>query len=209
MIYSIKRFSAIQEKLFAKSPQFLIRDVYMEGIKLVEMWSSFTDARGRVGQHTPHWINLMSDKIFKIGESFEGRCQNFFVPLDPVPSKLPPSTTKFYKDYSGGRKPEEIMRDEINFVCTMTRNGEVKYANQIKKQGGVSRTPEDYLYFFKYLALSLSGQYSGGPWDNIYLIQSTPVNYKRQGPKFRDFKQLQDTLQGLFVKYLGPNDFIN
>ena len=49
MIYSIKRFSAIQEKLFAKSPQFLIRDVYMEGIKLVEMWSSFTDARGRVG----------------------------------------------------------------------------------------------------------------------------------------------------------------
>jgi predicted CopG family antitoxin len=47
MIYKVKRFSQIIEKLFGKSnePINIVQDVYMETIKLVEMWRSFSDRK--------------------------------------------------------------------------------------------------------------------------------------------------------------------
>lgn len=204
MIYIIKRFSQIlQEKLFgvSNSSENIIRDVYMEGIKLVEMWT--TDSKD-----TPHWMNHMSEKIYLIGKNNNWKFQSFFIPIDKN-IKDPLKISDFSGKYSKGRTPEEIIKDEIDFVCNMKRSGEKKYAKQIKIQGGISRSPSDYIYFFKYIALSLSDQYSGGPWDDVRFIEKTKVNYKNQGLKFNNYKDLQKFLSGLFIKFLGPNEYIS
>ena len=95
------------------------------------------------------------------------------------------------------------------YVCNMTSSGEKKYAEQIKIQGGISKEPSDYIYFFKYIALSLSGQYSGGPWDDVKFIEKTNVNYKNKGLKFNNYIDLRDFLSSLFVEFLGPNGRIS
>lgn len=206
MIYIIKRFSQIlQEKIFgvSNSPENIIKDVYMEGIKLIEMWNTYS-------KDSPHWINHMSEKMYLIGKNNGDKFQSFFCPIDFHRRKDTPSKILEFSDkYSKGRTPEEIIKDEVNFVCNMTRSGKKKYANQIKIQGGISRSPSDYIYFFKYIALSLSGQYSGGPWDNVRFIEKTEVNYKNQGLKFNNHKDLQKFLSSLFIEFLGPNGYIS
>lgn len=142
----------------------------MEGIKLVEMWN--TDSKD-----TPHWLNHMSEKIYLISKNNNWKFQSFFIPIDKN-IKDPSKISDFSSKYSKGRIPEEIIKDEIDFVCNMTRSGEKKYADQIKIQGGISRSPSDYIYFFKYIALSLSGQYSGGPWDDVRFIEKPKLIIK-------------------------------
>lgn len=211
MIYAVKRFSKyLEEKLFGESnkPINVIKDVYMETIKLVEMWRSFSDNKGRVGVNTPHWINHMADKLWYIGEGFEDNYQTFFMPFDKQVSKIQGQLGKFGRDYSKGRSPEKIIEDEINSVLCLKEGGINKYKKVIESQRGISRSPKDYLYFFKYLALSLSGQYTGGPWDNVGFIERTSVDYSEIGYKFKNKEELQRYLEHLFVEYLGPNDFI-
>jgi hypothetical protein len=158
MIYSIKRFSQfIEEKLFgiSKNPENLTRDIYMEGIKLVEMWRSFED-KGKIGAYTLHWINRMATVIFVIRKNSKWcNYQSFFAPLDKnIPRE---QVGNFAKTYSKGRSPEKVMQDELNYVLNLKENGEFKYKEVIESQGGFSMTPKEYIKFFKFLALSLSG----------------------------------------------------
>ena len=211
MIYSIKRFSRIiEEKLFGKSnePIRIVQDVYMETIKLVEMWRSFSNNKGEVGVNTPHWINHLTNKLWYIGKPEPYNYQSFFAPLDENTTNLKGEVGKFGKDYAKGRSPEKIVEDEIEYVLNLKAGGQNKYKNVIESQEGISVSPKDYLYFFKFLALSLSGQYTGGPWDNVGFIKRTKVDYSRIGHNFRDKLELQKYLEHLFVEYLSPNDFI-
>ena len=210
MIYSIKRFSQfIEEKLFSgksKKPINIVKDVYMEGIKLVEMWRSFEN-RGKVGDYTLHWINRMADVIDKTGTGEEVLCyQLFFAPLDK--NILKGEAGKLKKDYSKGRSPEKVMQDELDYVLNLKENGKFKYKEVIESQGGFSMTPKEYISFFKYIALSLSGQYNKGPWDDIGFLNRTNVDYQRNNKTFESPEKLQKFLEHLFVEYLGPNDFI-
>lgn len=209
MIYTIKRLSRIiEEKLFGISndPLNINQDVYMETIKLVEMWRSFSDNKGNTGVNTIHWINHLSDKLWFVGKYFNFKFQGFFAPLDE--NNIKGKEGEFKRKYSNGRSPEKIIEDEINYVLNLKEGGVNKYKSVINFQGGISRKPEDYLYFFKYLALSLSGQYTGGPWDNVSFIERTNVDYTKQGLKFKGKEELQKYLEHLFVEYLGPNYFI-
>lgn len=210
MIYKVKRFSQIIEKLFGKSnePINVVQDVYMETVKLVEMWRSFSDNQGRFGVNTPHWINHLTDKMWYVGKPYNFNYQSFFAPLDNNINNIKGDVGVFGRDYSKGRSPEKIIENEINSVLNLKEGGANKYRSTINSQKGISRTPKDYLYFFKYLALSLSGQYSGGPWDNTNFIDRTNINYSTIGYKINGKEELQRYLEHLFVEYLGPNDFI-
>lgn len=210
MIYKVKRFSQIIEKLFGKSnePINVVQDIYMETIKSVEMWRSFSDNKGNSGVNTPHWINHLTDKMWDIGDKPGYTFQCFYMPLDNNVNNIKGKAGVFGRDYSKGRSPEKIIKDEINYVLNLKEGGVNKYRSTINSQKGISRTPKDYLYFFKYLALSLSGQYSGGPWDNTNFIDRTNVDYTKQGLRFNSPSELQKYLEHLFVEYLGPNDFI-
>lgn len=207
MIYKVKRFSQIIEKLFGKSnePINIVQDVYMETIKLVEMWRSFSDNKGNYGVNTPHWINHLTTIIYNINNNNDWcTYQTFFAPLDG--NSFKGKEGEFKRKYSKGRSPEKIIEDEINYVLNLKESGVNKYKKVIESQKGISRSPKDYLYFFKYLALS--GQYTGGPWDNTNFIERTNVDYTKRGLKFNSPSELQRYLEHLFVEYLGPNDFI-
>ena len=210
MIYKVKRFSQfIKEKLFgvSKEPINIVKDVYMEGIKLIEMWRSFEN-RGKVGDYTLHWINRMTTVIYTMCSNEDWYCyQLFFAPLDK--NTLKGEAGKLKKDYSKGRSPEKVIQDELDYVLNLKENGKFKYKEVIESQGGFSITPKEYISFFKYLALSLSGQYNKGPWDDIGFINRTNVKYANDTTKFKNKEELQKFLEHLFVEYLGPNDFMS
>lgn len=210
MKYKIKRFSSILlEKLFGSKPEEINGDIFMEGIKINEMWRTFTDNEGHEGVNTEHWVNHMAEKIWRVGDYFKGKYQCFFAPLDD--SELRFSVGNFKNKYAKGRSSKEIMKDEINHVLTMKESGKNKYNDVIKAQGGLSGDIDFYIHLFKYIALSFSGQYKGDDpiGSDYYFIESTKVNYDKIGPRFNSPRDLQNFLQQLFVNYLGPNDYLN
>lgn len=212
MIYTIKRFSALEQKEFdnngiSKKPENIVGDVFMEGIKLSEMWRSFENNK-RVGVHTKHWINRMADRIFEIGEYHDGKFQSFFIPLDENPRRIPSEFTNFHKLFTKGRTYLNVMKDEVESISKLTRKGELKYAKKIQEQGGTMPT-KDQWYIFKFIALTLSGQCADdSPWERMNEWERMPVDYKRKGPRFAHFADLQKKLEEIFVEFFGPNDFI-
>ena len=202
---------AILEKFFAeqsasKAPDKNVGDVIIEGIKLYEFWTSFEE-NNKCGVNTPHWLNHMADRVFRIGEILDFRFQRFFAPLDE-PTNLTSAVTKFYKDMRGD-VGEILIQKKKNIIETVKKRGEPKYDEQLKLQGGFTMTNKEYIHFFKYIALSLSGQFNGDPHANYHLIETTKVDYNRMGPRFTNYLALQKKLGDLYVDFLGPNDFIS
>lgn len=151
---------------------------------------------------------FFEDTSYKDGDKPNYTFQCFYIPLDKNVNNIKGKAGVFGKNYSKGRSPEKIIEDEINSVLNFKEGGINKYRLVINSQKGISRTPKNYLYFFKYLALSLSSQYSGWPWDNVGFIERTNVDYTKQRLRFNSPSELQKYLEHLFVEYLGPNDFI-
>lgn len=193
-IFKIKRFSVLREE----QKEFTIKsmsDLIYNGnnkyfhyyqpclniMKLIEMFYAYLE-KG-YNDDREHWLDMVM-------KSFEETCGyisplTFFVWLESDQKILykilgTNEFNEFSKDFNNSV-------DYINFIKNHllldTKNSEPKYKNWFKKYP-FERTLEEYLYYFKYIALCVSGQLTP-EIDNLYesstqrKVYNTKINYER------------------------------
>lgn len=192
-IYKIKRFSLLHEE----QKEFTIKsinDLMNNGnskyfhyyqpclniMKLIEMF--YAHLEQGYNDDREHWLDMVM-------RSFEETCGyisplTFFVWLESDPKifyKVLGSneSDEFFKDFNNS---EDYFNFIKNHLLLDIKNGEPKYRNWFKKFP-FERSSEEYLYYFKYIALCISEQinpeidlYNSGVQRKIYNIK---INYDR------------------------------
>ena len=162
------------QKLFGESnkAQHTYEAIFMEGIKLLELW--FLND----GRDNDHWLGIMVDNIEGTKEC-EYYPQWFFALLDEeknVSSKLSLIKRKI------NLSPTKIIDRVMKRLLKEKAGGQLKYEAVLREQFK-DKDPEDYIQFFKFLAMYLTGQIKTYPFqdnETTQLLLNGKVNYNKE-----------------------------
>lgn len=175
---NIDRASAVKEIYGNDNPQS--RRVFLEIMKTIEMYDIFAD-----GRNLRHWIDKTVTAIIKVKNMKVFKGQTVFSPIDWSKAGEEVLGWNILSEISEKYRTPENMIEQfvIHQLLTERNSGDIKYGTVISGRGDIYYTPKQYLQYYKYIGLCVSGQLD--PYIQDFkssgkFINTTEIDYSRK-----------------------------
>lgn len=196
--YSDSKISAIENIYGNNNP--LGRRILLELMKILEMYE-FDN-----GDYIPHWIDKVSIAMFSVVGDGYFTAQSVFSVLDWNSNGESILGSNIINEIRNKyRTPENFIESYvIKQLLTEKSSGEVKYSRAISSRSDIKYSVEDFLYYYKYIALCITNQITIDDLYNYRLVISTKIDYKKEIYKTQlDFKRLRTVIARCIVAIKG------
>lgn len=179
------------------------RRVLLEIMKILEMYE-FDN-----GKYVPHWIEKTSTAMLNITRGGYFTVQSAFSILDWSRNGESVLGNNIINEIKSKYKTLDNFIESyvIKQLLTERSSGEVKYSRVISSRSDIQYSVEDFLYYYKYIALCITDQINiENDLYNDRLIKNTSIDYKKV--LFTDSRELKSVIARCIVAIKGYENSI-